>query len=255
MARSTGRTGMTESEPEVIRGHCPQCGPDRRAEVVAKHEVHWQDDEAPVYGLSRYRILKCRGCDEVFFQTAHVSSADDPEYRTNPYTGDVEDYIPETVTYWPAPSKRNRPSWFHEISCVDATLGSLFDDIYVALNNDLGVLAAIGIRTAFDRASDLLNVEKEQTFGEKLTELVESGWIGSSEKDVLELLTDAGSAAAHRGWKPTPRQLDTIMSIFESFLQRNMILGPEAKKLRQNVPKRKTKPSTRGGVHSQSSSQ
>jgi hypothetical protein len=44
------------------------------------------------------------------------------------------------------------------------------------------------------------------------------GKIGRSERETLEILTDAGGAAAHRGWKPTVKQLDTLMTVGEQFL-------------------------------------
>jgi Domain of unknown function (DUF4145) len=63
------------------------------------------------------------------------------------------------------------------------------------------VLAAIGLRTAFDRASELLGIDPNKTFAGKLSQLVVDGHIGSTEKASLDVLTDAGGAAAHRGWK------------------------------------------------------
>ena len=88
----------------------------------------------------------------------------------------------------------------------------------------------------FDRASELLGVDPAKTFTEKLSELVQLGKVGEDERDTLNTLTDAASAAAHRGWKPKPQELDTMMSIIEAFLYRNFILPAEVKRLRQNVP-------------------
>jgi hypothetical protein len=87
-------------------------------------------------------------------------------------------------------------------------LEDLLTSVYTALDNDLRVLAAIGLRTAFDRASELLSVDPEKTFADKLSQLMANGDIGSTEKESLDVLTDAGGAAAHRGWKPNPKQLD-----------------------------------------------
>lgn len=118
-------------------------------------------------------------------------------------------------------------------------LRELFADIYVALNNDLRILAAIGLRTAFDRASEILNVDPKISFSQKLKGLMEAGKIGRDEVEILGVLTDAGSAAAHRGWKPSESDLNTMMNIFESFIHRSFILQSEARKLIKSVPKRK----------------
>ncbi len=125
-----------------------------------------------------------------------------------------------------------------ELITCDCDLSSLVDDVYKALNNDLGVLAAIGIRTAFDRASELLGVDPAEGFPEKLKKLVALGKIGEDERETLSVLTDAGGAAAHRGWNPAPTQLDTMMNIVEAFLHRTFVLDEAAKRLKQGVPNR-----------------
>jgi hypothetical protein len=150
---------MTASAPPApVKGHCPDCGPDRLADVVAHHQSRMADDEAEVWGRIEYRILRCRGCETVYFQRDEIFS-EDVDYKVDPHTGEQEGYLPHKITYWPAPSKRKQPDWSSELFAVDSDLDSLFDDIYVALNNDLRVLSAIGIRTAFDRASELLRVD------------------------------------------------------------------------------------------------
>jgi hypothetical protein len=56
------------------------------------------------------------------------------------------------------------------------------------------------------------------------------------------IMTDAGSAASHRGWKPEPEQLDTILAATEGLLQRVALLGAAAKKIKKRVPPRRKKP-------------
>src|SRR5882672_2137367 len=60
----------------------------------------------------------------------------------------------------------------------------------------------------------------------------------SIAKQTLDALTDTGSAAAHRGWKPSLEELNTMMSIVEHFLYRTFILGEAAKKLKASVPEK-----------------
>lgn len=225
--------------PPPIKGHCPDCGPGRLADVVGQHSKRDEDDENDIWLETSYRILRCRGCEAVYFQTDYVFS-EDIDHEEDPRTGKYKAVVPHKTTYWPAPSKRKQPDWSSDLFVVDSDLVSLFDDIYVALNSDLRVLAAIGIRTAFDRASELLRVDPAKTFAEKLTALVQLGKIGESEKDSLDILTDAGSVAAHRGWKPDPKELDTMMSIIEAFLYRNFILDAATARLKQTVPKRRS---------------
>jgi uncharacterized protein DUF4145 len=89
----------------------------------------------------------------------------------------------------------------------------------------------------FNRASEKLGVDPALGFDEKLDALVHKGKIGQSEKETLEVLTHAGGTAAHRGWKPTATQLDTLMTIGEHFL-RTIFLEGEAKALKSEIPPR-----------------
>lgn len=168
-----------------------------------------------------HRILECCGCDAIYFQSQSMFSENDK---------------PE-VTHWPTPHTRAPPEWLNDLYLeVDRNLHGLMTSVYVALDNDLGVLAAIGVRTAFDRATELLGVDPSLTFKKKLDELVSTGKSGAEERKILEVATDAGSAAAHRGWKPTAKQLETLMVTIEHFIYRNRLLPRRAQDLETKVP-------------------
>lgn len=233
---------MPESAKKTDRGHCPKCGPDRFADVEGELHVSEGDDDAGVWLSTTYRILRCRGCETPFFKKSAVFS-EDVEHYQNAY-GEWDTHIPETVTFWPSPSRRDRPNWVEAIGAKDNDLGNLLNDVYGALNADLRVPAAIALRTVFDRSAELLGVDPALSFVEKLKELVDQGKISRDEQATLTILTDAGSAAAHRGWRPTVSELDTMASIIESFIHRTFVLGDDAKKLQAGIP---PKPKRRGG--------
>jgi hypothetical protein len=221
-------------DPPKIKANCKNCGQDRWAEVVG-HHLRMEEEEDPggnsIWEQTDYRILRCAGCNDVFFQTDSIFSEDfDPEEA---------EYI-HTIEHWPPMNKvrRERPQWFDKLTLADEDLHSLCGAVYVSLDNEIDVLAAIGVRTVFDRASELLGVDPAKGFAEKLSDLVAAGKIGGDEKAILNILTDAGSAAAHRGWRPSKDQIDTMMSIIEGFLYRTFLLGKEAKELRAKIPKR-----------------
>jgi Domain of unknown function (DUF4145) len=142
----------------------------------------------------------------------------------------------ETIDHWPPPAKRPRPVWLDKLPSVDTDLYRLMSEVYSAVEAELDVLSAIGIRTAFDRGSELLSIDPTKTFTEKLNDLVASGFIGSTERDALSVMTEAGNASAHRGWKPAPEQLETMLQIFESFVHRNFILRHDISNLKNAVP-------------------
>jgi hypothetical protein len=222
---------LVESAPLALtKGHCPNCGPDRLADVVAGHiERCDQDPQGMIWTITDYSILRCCGCEAVYYRSDATFSEDIDH-------DDDIDYTSHTITYWPTPSQRAQPDWTRKLYGFNRDLALLFDDVYSALDNNLGVLAAIGMRTVFDRASELLGVDPTLGFADKLNAMHRLRKIGAEEKDSLDVLTNAGSAAAHRGRRPDHGKLDTTMSIIEQFLYRAFILNAEVEALRQSVP-------------------
>jgi hypothetical protein len=234
---------------KIIKGHCPTCNARRNAQVLAEHaQVEGPSEESFDLDLrgEAFRILKCAGCDTVYFQHAslHVQNEEDPHSDFLPppfeYLMDQLDYLREhdlityqNESYWPLP-ERERPDWQ---KLPEPALIKLLDSVYTALERDLRVLAAIGMRTVFDQASEYLGIEPYMSFDKKLDQLLHGGHIGAAEKVFLDVLTDAGSAAAHRAWEPDVQQLNTLLRIMEHFLQ-SFLLKAEAGTLKLAIPRR-----------------
>jgi len=218
---------MPDQKLPQLKSHCPNCGPSRYANVLHSHQVVEDDEESGVWGRTTSYMLECGGCKTVFF---HVDSFFSEDYGPD---GRLE----KRTTYYPAPAKRERPEWF-SILHLESGLDSLLNETYNALDVDARVLSAIGARTVFDRVSELLKIDPALTFKEKLDQLQKKGHISASERAHLDILTDAGGAAAHRGWKPRPDQLDTVMTIVETFIHRKFVLESEVKRLKAQLPRR-----------------
>lgn len=217
-----------------VKGHCPTCGPDKWANVKSKFDQTESDGDVTAW--TKHRILQCPACDAVYHQTNYSFSEDwEVDYDSH---GDQVFSYNETITHWPPPTKRSRPFWLDKLPKVDADLYLLLDEVYSALEQELLVLAAIGIRTAFDRGSELLSVDPARSFAEKLDALVKGGHIGATEKDALSVMADAGSASAHRGWRPNDKQLETMLLIIEGFVHRSFILRDDVSGLKNAVPAR-----------------
>ncbi len=225
----------TVPQAKQVQGHCPTCGSNRYADVVGFHKrVEHHDQEHGIWTDTTSRILQCAGCKAVFFQQIEIFSEDyDYDYDEGP-GGEPSMSYNEKVTHYPAASKRTRPTWLpYEI---EPNLAALLNETYETLDVDARVLAAIGARTVFDRSSELLGIDSALTFKEKLDALQENGHIGKAEREHLDILTNAGNAAAHRGWKPSTQQLDTIMNIVETFIYRAFVIAAEAKRLKSEIP-------------------
>jgi hypothetical protein len=71
---------------------------------------------------------------------------------------------------------------------------------------------------------------------DKLEQLLKRGY--QPDHDNLEILVNAGSAAAHRGWRPTL----TVMSILETFIYLKFVLENQAKQLKAAIPECQKRP-------------
>ena len=213
---------MPPGEPKTLKGHCPNCDSERNAFVRCEHVVRSTNQDDGISASDIGMVLECCGCERVYF-------------RRDFWLSEWEDI---ETSYWPAPIRRQRPSWLEEIKASERDLGVLLDEMYAALDNSLRVLAAIAVRTVFDHASQLLGVDPATGFKTKLDRLHADGRISSDEKAILKVLVDAGSAAAHRGWRPTDDEISTMVGVVETFLHRSFVLGDGVRKLRASVPAR-----------------
>ena len=244
-----------EGSRAILRGHCPNCDADRNAEVLSEDTNEEEDEPSGIWGKSTYSILRCLGCDTRYIRLVQLCS-EDWDWDVDPHTGETSMTLNERVTYWPpvpTPTSRTtrpRPAWLWlpfdpleqeprpRLASEYPELASLLCELYAALDSNLPILSAIGIRTVFDCASQLLGCPPNQNFPEKLKELTAGNKISGEEKEILSILTDAGSAAAHRGWKPTQDDIKSLMDALEHFLHRAFVLKHEIRQVKKNIPPR-----------------
>jgi len=225
---------VTAPEPLAVEpSDCPQCGPRRRAEVVAFFSVTNQDETSPVYEVVNYKTLRCCGCEAIHIRRDTYFSEDE-DHEQDPVTGEWNTVLRPTSTYWPPQERRRKPSWILQVE--DDVIHRLLDEVYGALNTDLRALAAMGVRALLDRTFELAGAEPAAGFEEKLKSLTAEGVISPRDKETLTVMTDAGSAASHRGWQPDPEALDTILDAAEAVLHRVVVLPDHAQRLREQVP-------------------
>jgi hypothetical protein len=66
----------------------------------------------------------------------------------------------------------------------------------------------------------LLGAGSTKGFAQRLNFLVGEGLISSEESGWLYKTTDAGNAAAHRGWRPNRDEIDAMLDAMENFVQK-----------------------------------
>lgn len=227
----------------ALAGHCPSCDRIMFALEKAVHGVTWDTADASfsVSGRSEWRIVECAGCGKVYFQE-RTRCSEDLDYEDDG-SGGHDPFEPWRYEHYPAPERGSAvPQTIARVAGVDDDLAVVLEETYEAARRGSHVLAAIGLRTAFDKATALLGVSEHLTFAQKLVALQEDGRIGETERMTLGVLADAGGAAAHRGWRPSDDELAIIRSCLELFLQRTLIADVAAKRLHASIPPRARRP-------------
>lgn len=231
---------VDDRKPTSKKAECSSCGGIRNCHIRGYHSEHHSSKDIS-WGTGWY-ILECMGCEKVFFLARHWDSESYiPDYDDDGNVVYENDYLDN---YWPALSKRKKPDWMSNSGLE----GSEYDDLsygllelYSALDNDMNILAGIGIRTSFDVSSRILGIDPELSFEKKLKSLVEKGHIGEVDRERISTLVDAGSASAHRGFRPSADDLSALMDTLEHFIQRAFVDPARAKKLDEKMKEMKKK--------------
>lgn len=228
------------------KSRCPRCARETTCEIRCEFKHAWDDDVYPVHGCDRYYVLQCCGCELVFFEVSQWCS-EDVDIVLNPMTGREElDTFPTIRTFSTLSVERPPQGWedmVNRLQAVDVQLGRIMEETYGAQHAGLLILASVGLRTAFDRSTELLKVDPGHTLEEKVTALLAKGAIGDDEAELLRVVVGAGNAAAHRGWTPTPVDFQVLLGALEDFLRRK-VLGTDTaiRTIAESLPPRPPRP-------------
>jgi hypothetical protein len=188
---------------------------------------HWPIANGPIKGSEKilkgtetsfqtFQVVQCKDCGATVYCI-------DTQIHPGPMMGDR--YTHKT-DYFPPLPMRTKPKWFSSLAeCYQTTLS----EVYQAVDNSLFFLSSTGARTALDQ----LIVEKigdAGNFKDKVKQLVARKIIDDKEKVMLLAVIDAGSASAHRSYKPDPTMINHMMDILEAIFYK-LLIEPEEKKV------------------------
>lgn len=212
-------------KPEFLWSHCNECSRETKHDIVHRAERHrsYDDDQYPVDVASVWKVLQCRGCEEVTLQRRDWCSEDDPMDGPSP------------TTYFPPRVSRRKPEWARHYKLPSEYL-SLLDEIYAALHADSRRLATMGARALIDAAIHR-NTGDHQNFPEGLNALLKRELISEQDRRIIEAAVDAGHASTHRGHEPTADDVNVVIDIVERLIHTE-VLAEQAKGLRKSTPPR-----------------
>ncbi|AWB33964.1 DUF4145 domain-containing protein [Orrella marina] len=231
--------------------NCWNCGHDTPQERVALEffprilEMFSKKDDGKVNQRAwsvfydSYLFAKCRKCsapslfvDEYWTQTTSTEESKliSEEVKANGVSKSGN--LVHSLNY-PAFSKNPFPQWTHDL---EETYMVLFWEVYQATALGLNSLAMMGIRTIVDKyASD--KIGDIGGFEKKLNALLESKIVSSDQHALLKVVVDAGSASAHRGYKPSNKHLKSCLQIIEHLISVEKF-GDVINEIKQATPKR-----------------
>jgi hypothetical protein len=228
---------------ETTKAHCPRCDGERNCSVHGALDEPWEwtDGRNAANGQVDHRLLKCLGCETVFYWRGSWES-EDWDIRIGA-DGAQGFYHPITVTTYPMPEKTaNRPDWIWDLSSVDPQLATILTKTYDAKEAGALILAAVGLRTALDRTTEVLKIDPGLTLEKKVEGLRISGFVGETEASVLATVANAGNAAAHRGWSPDETEFRKLLEALEQFIKRTVISGKSVLEIAARIPARHPRP-------------
>ncbi len=184
-----------------------------------------EPDEYPVGFTYSFEMLRCCGCQDVCVR------------RRAWFSECMPDEPPE-VTFFPPRFSRRRPAWAENLP---EDMQPLMDEVYVALQHGSARLAMMGARALVDMSMLKALGGDEGSFKQKLDGMVDGGHLGKNQREVLEAALDVGSAAAHRGHRPSDEDVSSVMDIVEHVIRSSM-LREDVPRLKKNTPPRPKKP-------------
>lgn len=214
---------MTNSSDDKIRSFCNGCRQNTWHDVVVSKSRKRSegDGQFPRVVNEQWQMLQCCGCEaiKVFVKEESI------------------DFKTPNETHYPAKQIRQMPNWCDKVptNCQD-----LFREIYSAKHAGCITLSAMGTRTIVDQIL-LEMLEDVGGFEQKLQEAVSRGFFTEEQKNIISVAIDAGSAAAHRGFRPTEEQLESVLNIVEHTLIGHYELAALSGRLKKEIPPRESR--------------
>ena len=149
-----------------------------------------------------------------------------------------------TTNYFPPAIFRQQPSWFKdlwaELPFDDDFVEPMLKEIYVALQNNLPRLAAMGVRSLIETVM-IAKSGDHGTFSRNMEEFEKAGYVSKIQKERVEAILEAGHAAIHRAFKPSNDDVVTLVDITEHIIETVYLHEGKIKELKKRVPPKKAK--------------
>ena len=209
---------------EIEWVHCNRCLSKTKHFVISNHvRQEIIDPQNNIWFRTNHTLFSCCGCESFALRRVLTCSE---------WTDGYEMF--SEIEFYPPQVSRQAPKWKEELP---QDIRDLMTEVYTALHSDSRRLALMGARTLIDMFV-LDKIGDVGTFQEKIKALIDNGYLGSQQVKILNVALEAGNAAAHRGYQPSPEDLNHVIDVVESLLQ-SYVLEKVSNSVEGRIPSRK----------------
>ncbi|MHB1320801.1 MAG: DUF4145 domain-containing protein [Acidithiobacillus ferrivorans] len=186
--------------------------------MIAEKGLRFNPDYEDPWGEDHY-FAQCAGCDAYIYAIASWS-----EYDWNPHTGEMD------LTWKTYPHSLGERQPMVESPQLPGKIRSIYLEIIGAMNAQLSVLSAIGLRALIeaickDRGVSGTNLEK------LIDGLEAAGILARAQAEILHGHRFIGNSAAHEVVSANPKELVAALEIAETILRTIYILPVLSKQI------------------------
>lgn len=204
--------------------HCNRCHAEThhvlRGECKATDHCFDEVSRTQIDFAETYTLLQCQICGQGRLQVVMWNSENDGS----------------PPSLFPCSEFRRPPEWLNDL---EQTQRFLLKEIYAALDIGMYAVALMGVRAVLDVWVSN-QTSGGNNFPKKLGPLVTYGTLSWRQVEILEVVFDAGSAAAHRGYAPSQPDALAAIEAVENLLQQHLLV-PKILAMKGNTPQREHK--------------
>ncbi len=201
---------------------CRSCQNETWHSILNETSTGSSNEDGEVWDKTTSHTLQCNGCENVCLLTEYVFSED-----IDPRTGDLE----ITRKIYPSPYKPVRNT-IEGVYVLPATVRAIYEETVKSINNNLMILAAIGIRSTIEAIALDKKITVNGIKG-KISQMVSQGIVTEDGAKLLSLIRDIGNKATHEIKKHHREDIKLCIDIVEGMLKNLYVYPKEAEQTKE----------------------
>lgn len=213
---------------QFIHEMCPICSAATKTAARCKiiyYKMKSTGNDA-IHIIEHNLTLLCPSCDYIFFMK-HTFTSEDMDNNglikifPNPY----QDSCMRLDTF----------------NIDDINISRIYTNVCTAIDNNIPILASIGLRTLVDATMICITQEDMDNYTKNIINAASLGLISEIECATLKTISDMGSRSAHACYSPEMDDIKHLLRPIESIIERLLINKAHTEKISAQLPPRKQK--------------